>query len=93
MGVRMALGATGADLLRLVFGQLPKSVGVGSLFGTAAAIAVAWLIRSMFYGVSPFDPAALISVMLMLAAVSVAASWIPARRAASIDPASVLRND
>jgi hypothetical protein len=93
MGVRIALGASGSDLLRLVFGQLPKSVGVGSLIGVAVAIGLANLIRSMFYGVSPFDPAALVSVLLMLVVVSFAASWIPARRAASVDPASVLRND
>jgi predicted permease len=93
MGVRMALGARRADLLRLVFSQLPGAVGVGAAIGMAAAVGMAYLIRSMFYGISPLDPAALLSVVGVMVLVCLAASWIPARRAAGVDPASVLRSE
>src|SRR5262249_36791693 len=93
MGVRMALGASPSDLVRLVFGQLPAPVGIGSAIGLAMAIGLAHLIRALLYGVSPFDPASLTLVVTLLALVSLAASWVPARRASQVDPAAVLRND
>ena len=93
IGIRMALGASTGDLLRLVCGQLPGPVGLGLLVGISAAIAIGHLIRSMLYGISPFDPVALGAVVAVLALAALAASWIPARRAARVDPALVLRND
>ena len=93
IGIRMALGASTGDLLRLVCGQLPGPVGIGSMVGLGAAIAFGHLIRSMLYGISPFDPVALGAVVAVLALAALAASWIPARRAARVDPALVLRND
>lgn len=68
-----------------------REIGIRMALG--AAIAFGHLIRSMLYGISPFDPVALGAVVAVLALAALAASWIPARRAARVDPALVLRND
>jgi len=93
MGVRMALGARGIDVIRAVFAQLPRSLGVGLAAGMAGAVALAKLIRAMLYDISPFDPVALLLVTGLLMVVGIFACWVPARRAARVDPASVLRSD
>jgi putative ABC transport system permease protein len=93
MGVRMALGARGIDVTRAIFAQLTGSIGIGLAAGMAGAVTLATLIRAMLYDVSPLDPAALLSVAGLLTLVGVLASWVPARRAVRVDPASVLRSD
>jgi predicted permease len=93
MGVRMALGARSIDVTRAVFAQLPRSLGVGLAAGMLGALALAKLIRAILYDVSPFDPVALLPVTGLLMGVGILACWIPARRAARVDPASVLRTD
>ena len=90
-GIRVAVGASSGALLRLVLGQAAKLVGIGICLGLVGAMLLARSIASLLYGVTPFDAATLASVSLLLAAVALLASYIPARRAASVDPTVALR--
>jgi macrolide transport system ATP-binding/permease protein len=91
IGIRMALGARGGDVLRLVLGESMTLVAVGMLLGLIAAFAATRLLSGFLYGVSPTDPAAFIGIGLLLALVAFAASLIPARRAAHVDPMVAFR--
>jgi predicted permease len=90
-GIRVAVGASSGDLLRLVLGQAAKLVCIGICLGLFGAMLLARSIASLLYGVTPFDTATLISVSFLLTAVALLASYIPARRAASVDPMVTLR--
>lgn len=91
LGVRLALGARPAEVARLVLGQGLALAFLGAGLGLAAAFAVGRLLASQLYGVSATDPAVFTAVVLLLAAVSALASWLPARRAAAVDPMMALR--
>jgi predicted permease len=92
LGVRVALGATRRDLARLVVrGGLAIALA-GTLAGLAGALAATRVLRSLLYGVAPTDPATYAAIVLVLGAAVVAASWLPARRAARVAPATVLRD-
>ena len=91
VGVRMALGATPADVLRLVLGQGMWTTALGVVIGTAGTFALTRLISSLLFGVSPFDPLTLGGVVVLLAAVSLLACWLPARKATRVDPLAALR--
>jgi putative ABC transport system permease protein len=91
IGLRMALGARPADVLRLVVGQGFGLVAAGLLLGIAGAWTLTRLLSSALYEVSPSDPATFAAVALVLAASALLACWLPARRAARIDPMSALR--
>jgi ABC-type antimicrobial peptide transport system permease subunit len=91
IGVRIALGARGTDVLRLVLGQGVVLAVTGLAIGAVGAFFLTRVLRGMVYGVSTTDPSAFIGVVVGLALVAVAASWIPARRAAKVDPMNVLR--
>jgi putative ABC transport system permease protein len=91
IGVRMALGATQTDVLRLVLWQGLRLAVAGIVFGAAASLALAGLLRSMLYGIAPSDPATFIGATLVLLMVALAACWIPARRATRVDPMIALR--
>ncbi len=93
MGVRMALGAQGSDVLRLVMGSGIRLVGVGVLIGVPAAIGLAQLLRSQLYGISATDPLTFGVVPLVLAGVALVASLVPARRATRVDPVEALRSE
>ena len=93
IGVRVALGARPADILRLVTGQAVAGVAIGAVLGLAAALAAARVISAALYHVSPADPIALITGVLAIASVTVLAAQLPARRAARLDPMTVLRRD
>jgi putative ABC transport system permease protein len=93
MGIRMALGARGSDLVRGVLGHGLALASVGIVLGTGAALAASRVLARLLYGVSPSDPLTYAGVVVLLAAVAVAASWLPARRATRIDPLTALRAD
>jgi len=91
IGIRMALGATQRNVLAMVFLQGIVSTLVGLSIGVLLAAALARLIRAGLYGISPLDPASIGATMALLAAISLLAGYIPARRAARIDPMAALR--
>ena len=93
MGIRLALGATRAQLARLVVGQGLVLAGTGCAVGVMVAALVSHWLRSFLFATSPLDPAAFLGVPLLLAALAMAASWIPARRAARTEPMSALRTE
>lgn len=90
-GIRVAVGASSGALLRLVLGQAAKLVSIGICFGSVGAMLLARSIR--WPPVRPFDPAIFASVSILLALVALLASYIPARRVASVDPMIALRHD
>ena len=91
IGVRIALGASPVDVSRMVSRQGATLAGAGIVVGIIAAIGLTRFMRSLLFEVSPGDPLTLVAVSLALVIVALAASWIPARRAAAIDPANSLR--
>ena len=93
MGVRRALGAQGADVIRLVMRQGVLLGGIGVVLGGALAYAAASRIERMLFRVSPRDPFVFAFVIIAMLAVAVAASFFPARRAASVDPNVALRSE
>jgi putative ABC transport system permease protein len=91
MGIRRALGAQNRDIMRLMLGQ-GLTLGVtGSALGIGGALALTRVMRGLLYQVGPADPATYIGIALLWMAVALAASYIPARRAARIDPSQALR--
>ncbi|OHB63197.1 MAG: hypothetical protein A2Y77_07705 [Planctomycetes bacterium RBG_13_62_9] len=91
IGVRMALGAQRGDVLAQVLCEGMKLTGAGILIGLGGALVATRIIGSLLYDVSPTDPATFASVALLLAGVALLASYLPARRAARIDPMVALR--
>jgi predicted permease len=89
-GVRIALGATHGDVLRLAFGAGLMPVAIGLAGGTAAAMAAGRLISGLLYGIQPHDPVTLLVAVVVLGGAASLASWIPARRFSRVDPVSVL---
>ncbi|MEO6003868.1 MAG: ABC transporter permease [Opitutus sp.] len=90
-GIRSALGAGPQELLGLVLREGVKLIALGLAFGFAGAFVATRLLQSMIYETSARDPAVLVSVALLLAAIAVFACWLPARRAAKVDPLVALR--
>ncbi len=93
IGIRMALGAQPGAVLRLMFWQGGKWILFGVAAGVLGAVATTRLIAKLLYGVSPTDPATLILVSSLLVAVALAASYLPARRAARVEPMAALRHE
>jgi putative ABC transport system permease protein len=91
IGVRLAMGAQPADLLKMVLSDGLKLVLVGMVFGIVAALILTRLLEGLVYGVSMRDPLIFILVNLVLVAVALLACWIPARRAMRVDPMVALR--
>jgi putative ABC transport system permease protein len=91
MGIRMALGARGADILRMILGQALGPIAVGFCGGLAVALAAGRLLAGMLYGVTESDSVTITGVLLTLAFVATVATLIPARRATYVDPATALR--
>ncbi len=93
IGVRMALGARHMDVIRLVVRSSLLAIGAGAAAGVFGAfLSSAWL-RSYLLGLSPFDPLAHASVLIVLASAGLAATFVPARKAARIAPVDALRNE
>jgi predicted permease len=91
IGVRMALGARPGQALALVASESAAVVGIGLLIGFAGALVTARLFAGLLFGVGPADPVSLAAALVVLAGVAVAATLLPARRAASVDPVVALR--
>ena len=91
LGVRLALGATGGQVTALVVRSWFRMIATGVIAGTVAALALTRLLRGILYGVPETDPATYALAIAVLAAVSLAASWLPARRAARVDPMVAIR--
>ena len=91
IGIRLALGASRGDVLRLVLGQGAVLVGIGLCAGLLGAFVASRALRSVLYNVTPLDPAALTSALLTLSFVALIACFLPARRASRVDPIEALR--
>ena len=93
LGIRVALGAARADVVRLVMVETLSMVAVGVVVGVIAAMGLTRFAQSLLYEVSANDPATFVGVALVLATVGVVAAIAPARRAAGVDPAIALRSE
>jgi putative ABC transport system permease protein len=91
IGIRMALGASAVNVLRLIVREGLTLVLIGLAVGASGALALTRVMSSLLFDVKPADPATFASVSLLLAAVAFAASYIPARRATRVDPMIALR--
>lgn len=91
IGVRLALGAGRSQVVRLVVRQAGALVAAGIVLGLAAAVAAGRIVESVLFGVTPADPLTIAAVTAVLIAVALLACWLPARRAARINPLDVLR--
>jgi ABC-type antimicrobial peptide transport system permease subunit len=90
-GIRLALGARRQSVLRLVLRQGLRLIVAGVAIGLLLAFAVTRLLANFLYGVSPFDTVTFASVPVLLGCIALAACWMPARRAARVDPIEALR--
>jgi macrolide transport system ATP-binding/permease protein len=93
IGIRVALGARRQDVLWLVLRQGMRMIGIGIVIGVAGGAAVSHALSAMLFGLSPLDPIAYLSVSMFLSAVALLACYFPARRAASVDPMTALRQE
>jgi putative ABC transport system permease protein len=93
IGVRMALGAGRQSILRLIVGQGVGLSAIGLIIGLIAALLLTRLMRTMLVGVTPTDPLTFVTMALLFLAIATASSWIPANRAAGIDPSKALREE
>ena len=93
MGVRIALGATGGDVVSILVGSAARLAAIGLVCGLAIALAAGRFIESMLYGIRPQDPRVLSGAVLLLSGATLLAALIPALRAARLDPASALRQE
>ena len=91
IGVRMALGAQRTSVYRLVLGEAMWLVGLGTALGIIGAVIAAMLMRRLLFGVQWSDPPTFVATAFVLASSALVASYIPARRAASMNPIEVLR--
>jgi putative ABC transport system permease protein len=92
IGIRMALGADPAGVVRLVLSRVSVLVGLGVLVGAGLSWWASTFVTALLYGVAPRDPVTLVGAAGILAAVGAFAGWLPAFRASRIDPAEVLRD-
>ena len=89
----MALGAAAVDVLRMVMRQSGAIVALGIGLGLAGALAIGPLLAAGLYGVTAHDGLTLVAVPLLIATIAAIATWVPARRAARVDPVEALRDE
>jgi predicted permease len=93
IGIRLALGAQPGQVRSMILRESTSLAVTGIVVGVVAALALTRLVKSMLYGIQPYDPATMAGGVLILLAVALAASWIPARRAAGVQPMEALRHE
>ena len=93
IGIRLALGARPEQVRGMILRESSLLAGGGIVAGTVGALLLSRLVKSMLYGIQPDDPATIAACILILLVVALAASWIPARRAASVQPMEALRHE
>jgi len=93
IGVRLALGATAGDVLRLVAVRTARLIGAGAVLGIAGGLAIGAAMRSVLFGVGVADPMTHVAVLAILGVSAAVASFVPAHRAMSVDPVSVLKRE
>ena len=93
IGVRMSLGATAADIRRLILGEGLRLAVVGVTCGLAIALVVARGLEALLFDVRPLDPSTLVGTACVIVGASVLASYLPARRATRVDPIALLRSE
>jgi ABC-type antimicrobial peptide transport system permease subunit len=92
IGIRMSLGADRGRVQRMILREGGVLLAIGLVVGVVGASVAARVIRGLLFGVAPHDPVTFIAVAVMMAAIGIAACWIPALRAARIDPAITMRS-
>lgn len=93
IGVRVALGAQRSDVLKLIVGHGAQLGLIGIVIGVVGALGVTRFLKTLLVGISPFDPASFIGVTALLGGIALLASYLPARRAARVDPVEALRSE
>ena len=93
MGIRVALGATRGDILRMVVGQGLALAAIGIAIGVAASLVLTRTMSSLLYQITPGDPVTFIGGTVVFAVVAALASYVPARRATRLDPVRALRGE
>ena len=93
IGLRMAFGAQPLSIMQLIVGQGLRLSAIGIVVGALAALALTGAMRTLLVGVTPNDPLTFAAIVVLFAAIAVLASWIPARRAAALDPTIALREE
>jgi ABC-type antimicrobial peptide transport system permease subunit len=93
LGIRMALGADQGQVLKLILRQGMTPAGIGVLSGLAIAFALTRVLASLLYGVKAYDPLTFVAVALILTAIALFSTYIPARRAMNVDPVVALRDE
>jgi ABC-type antimicrobial peptide transport system permease subunit len=93
VGIRAALGASRTDIVRLMTAGGMRLIGIGIGVGLALAAGVSWLLSGFLYGIRATDAATFVAVPAVLAIVGFIAAWVPARRAAAVDPITALRTE
>jgi ABC-type antimicrobial peptide transport system permease subunit len=89
----MALGANSSDVLKMILSEAGMLLGIGLIAGTVLALGAGRAASSMLFGLQPHDPPTLLIAAALLGAVALAASFLPARRAASLEPMAALREE
>ena len=93
IGIRLALGAQPGQVRAMILRESTWLAAAGIVAGVVAALALTRLVKSMLYGIQPWDPPTMLGGVAILLAVALAASWIPARRAAGVQPMEALRHE
>jgi len=91
IGIRMSLGADSARVQRMILGEGGVLLAAGLALGVGGGFAAAGVMRGLLFGVAPHDPATFLGVAALMALIGVVACWVPALRAARIDPAIAMR--
>ena len=93
IGIRLAMGARGADVLKMVIAEAGWMVGIGVVIGVALGLGAARAARTLLFGLQPTDPLTIASATAVLATIGFIASYLPARRASKLDPMKTLRQE